>query len=117
MPMITPTERSITGGELRRRVRRITAGCVALAAIASAALTAGFAWAAADDLDSANSASGSTTTAPSPTSTAPATAPAISAPEATTGAASPAPSTTTLAAPQQAPAAGNGRSHTNSGGS
>jgi hypothetical protein len=120
MPARISPDRHIAGGELRRKVRRITTGCVALAAIASAALTANFAWAANDDQDSADSATaGVSATTSTPTGTATAAAPttaARAAPQATAAAPAPAPRTT-LAAPPQTPAAGKGRSHTQSGGS
>lgn len=135
------TEQQITGGDLRRRVRRITAGCVGLAAVASVALTINLAASADDNKasadasaadDSSSSASSSfsnpTTSSatppapgvPAPAVTRPSTAqaPAITAPT-TAAPVAPAPTTSssTLAVPQQAPAASNGRSHTQSGGS
>jgi hypothetical protein len=113
------TERQITGGDLRSRVRRITAGCVGLAAVASAALTINLA-ASADDNKASADRPAADAGVPAPAVTAPSTAqaPAITAPT-TVAPVAPAPSTrsSTLAVPQQAPAASNGRSHTQSGGS
>lgn len=122
-----PTDRQVTGDGLRRRVRRITAGCVALGAIASAALTVNFAWASNDEQGSANSStvdettvtSGATTKAAAPSTKAPTEPPHAVAPDVPAPAPiiTPAPSTRTLATPQQAPTASKGRSHATSGGS
>ncbi|MEP6559892.1 MAG: hypothetical protein ABJD68_02315 [Nakamurella sp.] len=128
MTASVPTDRQVTGGDLRRRVRRITAGCVALAAIASTALTVNFAWASNDQQQgSANSStadettatSGATTKAAAPSTKAPTEPPHAVAPDVPAPAPiiTPAPSTRTLATPQQAPTASKGRSHATSGGS
>ena len=111
--------------DLRRRVRRITAATVGVAALAASALTVNLAWATDDpaagtsatDSNQAGSTSADGTRAPAApeqdeaededegNAQAPAAQPGITAPSAP------------LAAPRQAPLAGSGRSHTQSGGS
>jgi len=115
--------------DLRRRVRRITAATVGVAALTASALTVNFAWATDDpaagtsatDSNQAGSTSADGTRAPAAPeqneadgenegkAQAPAAQPSITAPSA--------PRQAPLAAPRQAPLAGSGRSHTQSGGS
>ena len=73
------TEQQITGGDLRSRVRRITAGCVGLAAVASAALTINLA-ASADDNKASADPPAADARVPAPTVTAPTTAQAPPSP-------------------------------------
>lgn len=123
---------SMPAADLRRRVRRITAASVGVAALASAGLTVNLAWAADDPAASSSSATGQAATTPSTT-----TSPRVPVPQLPTDEAgsedgddaqapSPqqnvitTPSTQAhapLVGPQQAPLVGKGRTHTQSGGS
>ena len=117
------TERQITGGDLRSRVRRITAGCVGLAAVASAALTINLAASADDNKASADTPAADDGSCPprggDSAEHRPGTGHDTAPTTGRTGCAGAGSDhrSSTLAVPQQAPAASNGRSHTQSGGS
>ena len=116
---------TMPAADLRRRVRRITAATVGVAALAASALTVNLAWAtddpaasstsATDNNQSATTSEGGTTRAPA----APEQDDADGDDEGQTPAAQPGITTPSspLAASGQVPQAGSGRSHTQSGGS